>query len=206
MINNVPENVNQYRLRVIEKTKAYFSGTTLLDSGCGDGWDAYLRLKYFKKITATDIETNSNWKNIKAPGLTFKKADSEKLAFKNKSFDTVIEKDMLHHASNPEAALKEMVRVAKKRVIVIEANRYNPLFYVNLTLLNNHQHFTQKRFKAIMESAGSPYEIKRFSARVCWINNPSVIKFFDKAEDMLEAFPLYAPIIEYNLGIITLKK
>ena len=56
MTTNVPENINQYRLRVIEKTKAYFSGDTLLDSGCGDGWDAYLRLKYFKKITATDIE------------------------------------------------------------------------------------------------------------------------------------------------------
>jgi ubiquinone/menaquinone biosynthesis C-methylase UbiE len=206
MTINVPENVNQYRLRVIEKTKAWFSGSTLLDSGCGDGWDAYLRKKYFKKITATDIETNPNWKNLSLPGLVFKKADSEKLKFKNKSFDTVIEKDMLHHASNPEDALKEMVRVAKRRVIVIEANRYNPLFYINLTLLNNHQHFTQKRFSGIMASAGVPYEIKRFSARVCWINNPAVIKAFDKAEDMLETFPLYAPIIEYNLGVITLKK
>jgi hypothetical protein len=112
---------------------------------------------------------------------------------------------MLHHASNPESALKEMVRVAKKRVIVIEANRYNPLFYINLTLMNNHQHFTQKRFAGIMASTGRPYEIKRFSARVCWINNPAVIKIFDKAEDLLEAIPFYAPVIEYNLGIITLK-
>lgn len=206
MITNVPENVNQYRLRVIEKTKEYFSGSSLLDSGCGDGWDAYLRLKYFKKITATDIEINPNWKNLSAPGIIYKKADSEKLAFKNKSFDTVLEKDMLHHASNPEKALKEMVRVAKKRVIVIEANRYNPLFYINLTLLNNHQHFSQNRFLSIMESTGVPFEIKRFSARVCWINNPAFIKLFDKVEDLLEAIPLYSPIIEYNLGIITLKK
>ena len=206
MIPNVPENVNQYRLRVIEKTRGYFSGTTLLDSGCGDGWDAYLRRKYFRKITATDIETNPNWKNLASPGLVFKKADSEKLKFKSGSFDTVIEKDMLHHASDPESALKEMVRVAKKRVIVIEANRYNPLFYINLTLLNNHQHFTQKRFAGIMASCGRPFEIKRFSARVCWINNPAVIRAFDKAEDLLEVIPFYAPVIEYNLGVITLKK
>ena len=206
MTTNVHENINQYRLRVIEKTKAYFSGDTLLDSGCGDGWDAYLRLKYFKKITATDIEVNANWPNLSAPGLSFQKADSEKLEFPDKSFDTVLEKDMLHHATNPEQALKEMVRVAKERVIVIEANRYNPLFYINLTLLNNHQHFNQKRFLSIMQSAGKPFEIKRFSARVCWINNSTIIKAFDKAEDMLEGLPFYAPIIEYNLGIITLKK
>jgi ubiquinone/menaquinone biosynthesis C-methylase UbiE len=206
MINNVPENVEQYRQRVIEKTREYFSGSSLLDSGCGDGWDAYMRTKYFKKIVATDIEVNPNWKNLKTAGLTFKKADSEKLPFKNKSFDTVLEKDMLHHASNPEKAMKEMMRVAKKRVIVIEANRYNPLFYINLTLMNNHQHFNQKRFRSIMESCGAPFEIKRFSARVCWVNNPAFIKVFDKAEDIMEGLPFYAPIIEYNLGIITLKK
>ncbi|MGD0565823.1 MAG: class I SAM-dependent methyltransferase [Candidatus Goldiibacteriota bacterium] len=205
MTPDIAANVTQYRERVISKTKKYFSGATLLDSGCGDGEDLFLRKKYFKKITGVDIAESPRWKELSGGGITFKKCDSQKLPFKNSSFDTVLEKDMLHHAENPEKALKEMVRVAKKRVIVIEANRYNPLFYINLTLLNNHQHFTQKRFHDIMESTGLAFTIERFSARVCWINNPAVISLFDAAEDMLEKIAVYSPIIEYNLGIITKK-
>ena len=205
MTPDIAANVTQYRERVISKTKKYFSGATLLDSGCGDGEDLFLRKKYFKKITGVDITESPRWKQLSGSGITFKKCDSQKLPFKNSSFDTVLEKDMLHHALEPEIALKEMVRVAKKRVIVIEANRYNPLFYINLTLLNNHQHFTQKHFQDIMGSAGQAFTIERFSARVCWINNPSIIRLFNAAEDMLEKISIYSPIIEYNLGIITKK-
>lgn len=205
MTPDIPANVTQYRERVIAKTKKYFTGSSLLDSGCGDGEDLYLRKKYFKKITGVDIEESPRWKQLSGRGITFKKNDAQKLPFRSSSFDTVLEKDMLHHAADPVKALKEMVRVAKKRVIVIEANRYNPLFYINLTLMNNHQHFTQKKFREIMASAGFDFAIERFSARVCWINSPAVIKVFDAAEDLLEKIPFYAPIIEYNLGIITKK-
>jgi ubiquinone/menaquinone biosynthesis C-methylase UbiE len=205
MTVNIPENVTQYRERVISKTVKYFTGTSLLDSGCGDGEDVYLKKKYFKKITGVDIAESPRWEELSGRGITFKKSDAEKLPFKNSSFDTVLEKDMLHHASNPVRALQEMIRVAKKRVIVIEANRYNPLFYINLTLMNNHQHFTQKRFLRIMGSGGLPFTVEHFSARVCWINNPAIIRAFDAAEDMLEKIKIYSPIIEYNLGIISKK-
>lgn len=205
MRTETPENVTQYRERVIAKTSKYFAGTSILDSGCGDGEDLYLRKKYFKKLTGVDIAESPRWKELSGGGITFKKSDAEKLPFKNASFDTVLEKDMLHHAGDPERALKEMIRVAKKRVIVIEANRYNPLFYVNLTLMNNHQHFTQRRFLEIMRSAGVDFKIEHFSARVCWINNPAVIRAFDAAEDLLEKIKIYTPIIEYNLGIISKK-
>ncbi|MCE5301356.1 MAG: class I SAM-dependent methyltransferase [Spirochaetia bacterium] len=203
MKNNIPANVMQYRERVLEKTKAFHAGKTLLDSGCGDGCDASLRLPYFSSVTATDIEENPAWKELSGKKLKFKKADSEKLPFKSSSFDTVIEKDMLHHARDPYRAMKEMVRVAKKRVIVIEANRYNPLFYINLTLINNHQHFTRKKFRDIVASAGMPYELRSFSARVCPINIVPVIKAFNGVQDFMENIGPYKPIIEYNLGIIT---
>ena len=114
MTVNMPENVTQYRERVISKTVKYFTGTSLLDSGCGDGEDVYLKKKYFKKITGVDIAESPRWKELSGSGITFKRSDAEKLPFKNSSFDTVLEKDMLHHASNPERALKEMIRTAKK--------------------------------------------------------------------------------------------
>jgi len=205
MTLKTPYKVIRYRERVIEKVKPYFHGETLLDSGCGDGEDSSLLKAYFKSITATDIEENPRWKEFASENLVFKKENSESLSFESSSFDTVTEKDMLHHAENPEKALSEMVRVSKKRIIVIEANRYNPLFYINLTLLNNHQHFTKKRFRGIIESAGVDFEIKKFSARVFPLNIKWMIKAFEKLEDFTEIFPPYSPIIEYNLAVLTKK-
>lgn len=205
MPDKTPHNVLRYRERVIEKIRPFFSGKTAFDAGCGDGEDASIISKYFSKVTAGDLEKNIHWEKFKSKKVSFVVSNAEKLKFKDRSFDTVIEKDMLHHASDPEKALKEMIRVAKKRVIVIEANRYNPLFYVNLTLLGNHQHFTKKRFKDIVSSTSQDYKIMHFSARVCPVNAPGFVSFFEKIEDALEKFPPYSPIIEYNLAIITKK-
>ena len=198
-----PEKVLAYRLRVLNKVKQYFYGDNMLDVGCGDGEDAELMLKYFKKIEGIDIAENPVWNEHRKENLILKKADAENLGYPDNSFDTVIEKDVLHHVSDPEKALKEMTRVARKRVILIEANRYNPSFYVFLTLMGKHNHFNQKRFKDIAQSCGLKPEIMHFSARVCPINNSGFIKFFDKMENLIEKFPPYTPIIEYNLAIIT---
>jgi len=198
-----PENVLQYRLRVLDKVKQYFYGDTLLDAGCGDGEDAELMLKYFKRIEGIDITENKAWDEHRKENLALKTADAENLPYGDGSFDTVIEKDVLHHVSDPQKALKEMTRVAKKRVILVEANRYNPSFYIFLTLMGKHEHFNQKKFKELVKSCGLQSEIMHFSARVCPINNSGFIKFFDKLENLIEKFPPYTPIIEYNLAIIT---
>jgi ubiquinone/menaquinone biosynthesis C-methylase UbiE len=205
MTVKAPYNDESYRLRVISKIKDYFSGETLLDAGCGEGEDDRLMLEYFKTIHGSDLEERANWKNLANGRLTFSTGNAEKFEYADNSFDTVIEKDMLHHAGNPEAALKEMCRVAKKRVIVLESNRYNPIFYLHLTLMEGHQHFTQKKFRAIMESAGEPFEIKHYSARVCPVNNKFLVGVVNAASDFLEKFPPYRPIIETNMGIITKK-
>ena len=50
----------------------------------------------------------------------------ERLAFKDKSFDSVFLIFTLHHMTNPVDALKESLRVAKKRLIVLEDIYQNP--------------------------------------------------------------------------------
>ena len=70
MTVNIPENVTQYRERVISKTVKYFTGTSLLDSGCGDGEDVYLKKKYFKKITGVDIAESPRWEELSGRGIT----------------------------------------------------------------------------------------------------------------------------------------
>jgi len=203
MTLNLPYNVLRFKERVFKNVIPYLSGDTLFDSGCGFGEDDVLLSKYFKKIQACDIHEDPLWKERSGPNISFSVCSAEELKFPDGSYDTVLEQNMLHHVPNPEKALQEMVRVSKKRIIVLECNRYNPLMYVNMTLIQNHQHFTQKRFRQILDSAKTPYEVKYFSARCLPVTNKAVIDIAYKIMDALENFPLYRPIIEYNLGILT---
>lgn len=202
MTLKMPENVLSYRNRVIQKISPYLTGETLLDAGCGDGGDDYLLQKFFKKIEGIDIQENENWKSILSEKLHFRTGNVENLDYPDNSFDIVIEKDMLHHAENPEKAIKELCRVAKKRIIIMEANRYNPVFYLHLTLLKGHNHFTFKKFKKLLLSTGYAFEIKRFSARVCPVNNKFFIDTLNLFSDIFEKLTFLHFFIEYNLGII----
>ena len=51
-------------------------------------------------------------------------ASGDALPFPAASFDAVCEFGVLHHASNPSAVVKEMLRVAKKAVFLCDSNRF----------------------------------------------------------------------------------
>ena len=46
------------------------------------------------------------------------------LPFADSSFDVVCETAVLHHVANPNAVVKEMLRVAKKAVLISDSNRF----------------------------------------------------------------------------------
>jgi ubiquinone/menaquinone biosynthesis C-methylase UbiE len=48
----------------------------------------------------------------------------EALPFPDSSFDAVCEFGVLHHAPHPNAVVKEMLRVAKKAVLISDSNRF----------------------------------------------------------------------------------
>lgn len=51
-------------------------------------------------------------------------ASGEALPFGDASFDAVSEFSVLHHARNPSAVVGEMLRVARKAVIIADSNRF----------------------------------------------------------------------------------
>jgi ubiquinone/menaquinone biosynthesis C-methylase UbiE len=52
------------------------------------------------------------------------RATGEALPFPDASFDAACEFGILHHAANPNAVVKEMLRVAKKAVFLCDSNRF----------------------------------------------------------------------------------
>jgi SAM-dependent methyltransferase len=128
--------------------------TRILDLGCGEGKYLPLMLKSrhnVRLLVGVDVSreyiekarTNNRHENIE-----FLVADGQNIPFKNKCFDLTICKDLLHHVMHPSEVLREISRVSQGRVVIIEANRYNPIMLLN-EKYGNHQHFTVQQLEIL---------------------------------------------------------
>jgi ubiquinone/menaquinone biosynthesis C-methylase UbiE len=111
--------------RLLDKNKIDLDDNDILLASCGCGIDAHYLIKYydFSKMYFTDIhmrameKTQSNFYN-----QFFVLTDNQTLSFKDKSFDYVFIAASLHHLKEPIKGLYELLRVARRGLIVIEPN------------------------------------------------------------------------------------
>lgn len=178
-------------------------GASVLDVGCGIGRDAeYLRDRGFA-VTALDVERHpAEWNGLAGRGISFACASAEALPYPDHSFDAVWLKDALHHMQRPEAALAEARRVARGPVIVIEANRWNPVFYLHLTLLGGHQHFSRRTFRRLLATVPGPCGIARAESRCLPWDAGWLRAWLNWFEDRVENCPLLAPWVTYQIAVI----
>ena len=87
------------------------------------GLEANFLERHKINVLATDI-SDALLKIAKEKGFikNFKKENAEALSFRDEEFDFVFCKESFHHFPRPMIALYEMIRVAKKGVILIEPN------------------------------------------------------------------------------------
>lgn len=129
--------MNLYRKRILSSISSLFGNlavaTAILDFGCGDGWFASQvgRLLPGAKLTAIDVKRR---KGVMVEPIIY--APGESLPFADASFDLVYAIDVLHHCDSPERYLDELVRVAR-RFILIKDHTYNgALGYLTLAVLD----------------------------------------------------------------------
>lgn len=202
----LPPNVELYFDRILGRLRKHFPPEgRVLDVGCREGDDARLLQRLGCRVVGIDIEDHSAaWAKIKNPGLEFQVASAEALPFSAGSFDAVWAKDALHHMQNPETAIAELMRVAKPgaAVVLVEANRYNPLLYVHMTLWEGHEHFSRKRFRKMLAKAGE-HEYFMLESRCLPWSSPWILAGLKKFEDALEALPWFRPWLTYQVGILS---
>lgn len=191
----------RYRLRCIDKLGQAFRGDEkLLDAGCGDGGVARLLRACVREVVGIDVEASPAWRN--ETGLTFAVANAEQLPFDDASFDVVHSKDSLHHMESPEQALAEYRRVLKPdgAALIIEANRYNPIFYPHMTLALGHEHFTRRRFRALVRAVFPDARFGAFEAHyVPGLKRALLLQHF--VEEALERLPPARRLLSYNFAV-----
>jgi SAM-dependent methyltransferase len=88
--------------------------STLLDVGCGAGFDAAYFAKRGKKVTAiTANPTPAQTQYALENSFTIQHTDMNNLSFENASFDAVLCKHVLEHSISPLASLFELRRVLR---------------------------------------------------------------------------------------------
>lgn len=190
----IKEEFDDFRYDTLRKLNfPFIKGKKLLDIGCGNGRNSKIFRDIFElEVTSVDIYEHEN---VKKYALSFLKEGLPKLSFPDSTFDYVFLSDVLHHIDeekqnfyNHKKALEEIKRVVKNSgyTIVIEGNRYNPLFYPHMVLLKKHNHFTQKYFVKLLTAVFADPIFKFFEVH----SYPRAIK---------RIVPIYEYIMEHFL-------
>jgi len=108
-------------IRSLETLTPLFNNNTWLTIGDYTGFEAKYLIEHEQTVTASDI-SDVFLKEVHEEGLIedYKKINAENIDLDENSFDYVSCKEALHHFPRPYLGLYEMIRVAKKGVVLID--------------------------------------------------------------------------------------
>jgi len=160
------------RARRFILTKAKVSGGRILEVGTGRGHMAVTLAKNGLKVVSIDLDTEAQdaaklkLKSLKLDkSVSLKNMNAERLKYKDNSFDYVISVNFIHHAKNPVKCLKEMIRVAKNKLIIADLNKRGERIMEKVHALNGHKHEVSKMplsgVKEYLEKAGLVVKVYR---------------------------------------------
>jgi ubiquinone/menaquinone biosynthesis C-methylase UbiE len=150
--------------------------------GCGEGLPFWLDRFPIEEVIGVDISIEACRLARRIAGgridrSGFIQGDAESLPFPDESFDLVIVHNGLHHLTNPAAGLRELWRVSRGAVIVIEPadSKLMPL-YVKLGIARSHEdsgnevlRFTKQDYLSFLGENGNAQISYR---RYFWYEHP----------------------------------
>jgi SAM-dependent methyltransferase len=149
----VVELFARQRVAYLKRIGALAEVWSLLDVGAGNGFSSM----YYPegvRVIACDYAVamlSANLAHERVHCL------ASHLPFRDGAFDAVTCWELLHHLDTPVQAIREMLRVARKRIIIFEPNRMNPgHIYLGLTR-DSERHclrFSPRYLRSLVRQAG----------------------------------------------------
>jgi ubiquinone/menaquinone biosynthesis C-methylase UbiE len=141
---------------------------SILDVGCACGqYFRSLNRTIKKNFTYTGVDpydifldkAKKAWRNYK--NVSFKKGNIFKLPFKNGEFDIVICNNVLLHIPNLIKPIKELLRVAK-RTVIIRTHIHDKSYRIQLVYNNKWWKYTNVKPKNEFDKKGNPRSFSYF--------------------------------------------
>lgn len=137
----------------IRESIAIEKETTLLDVGCGNGFFTY-HWDQICNVTGVDYSEKMLEMN---PVKNVKQMDINNMSFEDNSFDIVFCHAVLHHVDDIGHVIREMARVSKKYVVILEPNRTNPLMFLFSAIMKEERkamQFSKRYLKKVSQENG----------------------------------------------------
>lgn len=145
-----PWKVQGYTLLADAIAQSLTGAETVIDLGCGDGLftsELKNRVPTLRSIVGMDLAPSPFW--VTDDVTRFSIGDAEEPPFAPKAVDAVVAKDLLHHMDHASMGIRRMLGLAKRTVVIIEANRDNPI--MNLyTRYNGDRHLSSSELRSLL--------------------------------------------------------
>lgn len=177
---------NQARKEVYDLIANFYRPrVTLLDGGCGIGFDAKRILERFDEIRYTGVDYSRSMivhckrKFSEYPNASFSEGDISKLEYPDKHFDIVISCNVLVHIPNFVKALEELCRVCKS-CLILQFNYIQDREYLaELSKDDFNRRFLDRRSKMYFVYH-NPQEITEMCSRLGFARNAKKNFYLDK--------------------------
>jgi len=135
---------NRDRINKILKYVKKIKAKKVLDIGCGDGFlGNKIKRSVNCEIYGTDI-SESALKQARSKGLKTKQTNSEKLPFKDNTFDLVVAGEIIEHLVDPDLFLQEINRVLKpNKYLILTTPNLAAWYNRGLLLIGIQPYFTE---------------------------------------------------------------
>jgi SAM-dependent methyltransferase len=133
---------------------------TILDVGAAEGYKAFLAKKFFgAKVISSDLSEEACKRAEEIFHITAIPADIHALPFDDDQFDVVMCSESLEHVTDFRSATKELLRVAKKAVVITVPHDPEDLVRNNKEQEKIHAHFHHFDITSFNYLKESGYEV-----------------------------------------------
>lgn len=120
----------------IDRILADVTGNSVLDAGCGRGWLAEHIARAFPEARVVGADMVPPVREEAPPNLRFVEGWAGRLPFDDASFDTIVCTHTLEHILDLDAALADLRRIVRRRLILVVPREREAKYPLNL-----HLHF-----------------------------------------------------------------